>query len=139
MAKQIYVNLIINDLEKSTSFYESLGFIKQPEFSNKDASGMKWSEEIFVMLLTKEFAKNFSDGKEMVDAKKCVTGMYCLSLNSKEEVDAIGKKAEEAGGRVYRNKFNDQFDFMYGLEIEDPDGHIWEPMYMDMTKFTPAQ
>lgn len=134
--KQIYINLIVKDLAKATKFYQDLGFVLNPMFSNEQASGLSWSEEIVVMLLSTEFAKNFTDGKEIADPKKSVTAMYCISFDSAEAVDDFAKKAEEAGGRVYKNAFNEQHDFMYTFEVEDLDGYIWEPAYMDMSKFT---
>ena len=133
--KQIYINLIVEDLEKAIKFYEAIGFVKNPMFSNEQASGLAWSEEIVIMLLTTEFAENFTDNKEIADPRKTVSAMYCISFNSKEEVDEFVKKAEIAGGRVYKNAFNDQHDFMYSFEVEDLDGYIWEPVYMNMSKF----
>jgi uncharacterized protein len=135
MSKQIYINLIVKDLAKATTFYEALGFVKNPQLSDQNATGLNWSNEIIVMLLSSEFALNFTDGKEIADCKKTVSAMYCISMDSKEEVEKIAKKATEAGGRVYTNEFNKQFDFMYGVEIEDLDGYIWEPLYMDTSKF----
>ncbi len=133
--KQIYINLIVKDLEKSTKFYESLGFIKNPQFSNYDASGLSWSENIMVMLLTEDFARNFTDGKHIADSKKTVAAIFAISFESKAAVDDFATKARAAGAKVYRNKYNDQYDFMYGVEVEDLDGYIWEPTYMDMSKF----
>ncbi len=133
--KQIYINLIVKDLQKATKFYEDIGFIKNPMFSNDLASGLAWSDEIIVMLLSTEFAKNFTDGKEIADPKQTASAMYALSFNNKQEVDEFIKKAEVAGGRVYKNKYNEQYDFMYTFEFEDLDGYIWEPGYMDMSKF----
>jgi predicted lactoylglutathione lyase len=133
--KQIYINLIVSDLEKSTKFYEEIGFVKNPMFSNELACGLAWSEDIVIMLLTKDFAKKFADGKELADSKKTVGAMYALTFNSKEEVDDFVKKVEIAGGRVYTNEYNSQYDFMYTFEVEDLDGYIWEPAFMDMSKF----
>lgn len=135
--KSIYINLIVKDLAKATSFYEAIGFTKNSMFSNDKASAMAWSEEIIFMLLTEEFALNFNDDKEIADQKKSVSAFYALSLDSKEEVDKFCEKAKNAGGRVYENKFNQEIagDFMYTFEVEDPDGYILEPAFMDISKF----
>ena len=134
--KQIYINLIVKDLQRATSFYEAIGFIKNSMFSNEQASCLVWSEEIMIMLLTTEFAKNFTDNKEIANPKKSVSAMYCISFNSKEDVDFFAEKAKIAGGRVYKNAFNEQHDFMYSFEVEDLDGYIWEPVYMNMSKLS---
>jgi uncharacterized protein len=122
---------------KSTAFYEAIGCIKNDMFSGETASAMAWSEEIVFMLLTEEFTLNFNDGKELADQKKTVGAFYALSLDSKEAVDEFCAKAKSTGGRVYTNKFNQETagEFMYSFEVEDPDGYILEPVFMDLSKF----
>ena len=55
--------------------------------------------------------------------------LICISADSREAVDEITDKALAAGGREPREK--QDYGFMYGRSFEDPDGHIWEPMWMD--------
>lgn len=137
MSKQIYINLITKDLAKSTSFYTAIGFVKNDTFSDENATAVMWGENIMFMLLTEEFARKFDDGKAFVDQKKTVSAYYALSCDSKEEVDDFCAKAKAAGGRVYENKYNLEVagDFMYSFEVEDTDGYILEPIYMDTSKF----
>jgi uncharacterized protein len=138
MPKSIYINIITKDLAKSTAFYTAIGCIKNDMFSGPTASAMAWSEDILFMLLTEEFALNFNDGKTIADQKKSVGAFYALGLDSKEAVDTFCAKATDAGGRVYTNKFNEDNagDFMYTFEVEDPDGYILEPVFMDLSKFS---
>ena len=56
--------------------------------------------------------------------------LICISADSREAVDEITEKALAAGGREPREK--QDYGFMYGRSFEDLDGHIWEPMWMDM-------
>ncbi|MEI6729268.1 MAG: VOC family protein [bacterium] len=137
MSKQIYINLITKDLAKSTAFYTAIGFVKNDTFSDENATAVMWGENIMFMLLTEEFARKFDDGKAFVDQKKTVSAYYSLSFDSKEEVDDFCAKAKAAGGRVYENKYNQEVasDFMYSFEVEDTDGYILEPVYMDASKF----
>lgn len=136
--KSIYINLIVKDLAKATAFYEAIGCAKNDMFSNEMASSMMWSEDIVFMLLTEEFARNFSDGKDIADQKKSVSAFYALGLDSKAAVDEFCAKAKSAGGRVYENKFTQESagDFMYSFEVEDTEGYILEPNYMDISKFS---
>ena len=60
MPKQIYLNLPVKNLDKSTKFYADLGFTLNPDFSDKNASAMQWSDEIMFMLLTHDFYKKFT-------------------------------------------------------------------------------
>jgi uncharacterized protein len=137
MPKSIYINIVTKDLAKSTAFYKAIGCVKNEMFSGPTASAMAWSDEIIFMILTEEFALNFNDGKTIADQKKSVGAFFALGLDSKEAVDNFCAKATEFGGRVYTNKFNKEVagDFMYSFEVEDTDGYILEPNFMDVSKF----
>jgi len=134
--KQIFINLPVSDLHKSTEFYEKLGFVKNPMFSN-DTTGnsLAWSEEIILMLLTKEYFQTFIDGKNIPDAKKSAQVGLCINLDSKEAVDKFANTAEMNGGRKYQIVTSGSEEFMYGFEVEDLDGNWWEPIFMDISKF----
>ncbi|WJH41411.1 VOC family protein [Aliirhizobium terrae] len=128
--RMIFVNLPVTDLEASTAFYTALGFNKNPDFSDDTASCMVVSEQIYVMLLTHEKFKSFING-EIADAKKTTEVLTCLSATSRDEVDGFKQKALAAGGADW--KPNMEMGLMYGCSFQDPDGHVWEVMYMDMS------
>ena len=130
MAKMIFVNLPVTDLPRSMAFYEAVGFTNNPQFTNDQAAAMAWSDEIVVMLLTHEFWKSFTD-KAIPDARSVAQVLLCLGQDSREAVDAIVDKAVRAGGRSEPTP-NQDLGFMYGRSFEDPDGHIWENVYMNM-------
>lgn len=130
MAKQIYVNIPVKDLAKATAFYEALGFTKSPDFSDENASGMQWSDEIFVMLLTHDFYKKFIKGKEIADTSRTSGVLLALSLDSKEAVQEFADKAKQNGGDYYRVDMGMPEDIMFGYEVQDPDGNMWEPVWM---------
>ena len=50
MSKIIFVNLPGADLTLAVSFYDALGFTKNPAFSDDTAACMVWSEAIHAML-----------------------------------------------------------------------------------------
>ncbi len=129
MTKMIFVNLPVADLAKSTAFYEAVGFTNNPQFSNEMAACMVWSDTIHVMLLTHDFWKTFTS-KAIPDAKTSAQVLLCISRDSKAEVDSIVAAAEKAGGATDPTPTQDM-GFMYGRSFEDPDGHIWETMWMD--------
>ena len=60
MAKQIFINLAVNDLQKSMDFYTALGFSNNPQFSDDAGKCMVWSENINVMLLTYDKWRQFT-------------------------------------------------------------------------------
>ena len=141
MAKMIFVNLPVTDLKRSMAFYEAVGFTNNPAFTNEQAAAMAWSDEIVVMLLTHEFWKTFTD-KAIPDARSVAQVLLCLSQDSREAVDGIVGKAVKAGGRSEPTP-NQDLGFMYGRSFEDPDGHVWENVFMDMAAVpegeTPAE
>jgi predicted lactoylglutathione lyase len=106
MARKIFVNLPIKDMERSKAFFSALGFFFQT-FTKKPVSDRK-STEVLI----------------------------CLSCDSREEVDALVRKAVAAGART-PNAPQDH-GFMYGHGFEDIDGHGWELMWMDMAAAPPA-
>jgi predicted lactoylglutathione lyase len=57
--------------------------------------------------------------------------------DSRDEVDGLVGKAAKAGGAPDPTPTQD-FGFMYGRSFEDPDGHIWEVVWMDVAAATQA-
>ena len=131
MSKMIFVNLPVADVAKSTAFYEALGLTKDARFSNEMASAMSWSDAITVMILSRDFYQTFIPHKSIADSTKTNEVLLCLSFDSRDAVDAITEKAAAAGGKADVRPAQDM-GFMYGRSFEDPDGHIYEPMFMDM-------
>ncbi|AMA49354.1 MULTISPECIES: VOC family protein [Flavobacterium] len=132
MAKQVFINLAVADLQKSMDFYTALGFSNNPQFSDDTAKCMVWSENIFVMLLNHEKFSTFTT-KQIADTKSKIAGLFSLSLESIDEVNNLMTNGLKAGG-IEPNEMRD-YGFMQQRTIEDFDGHTWEVFFMDMTKF----
>ncbi|MGB4398985.1 MAG: glyoxalase/bleomycin resistance/extradiol dioxygenase family protein [Daejeonella sp.] len=97
MAKQIFINLAVKDLKRSTDFYTALGFVNNPQFSHESGKCMVWEENIFVMILTHEKFKSFAT-KPVADTKSSLAALYSLSVDSVDEVNSILTKGLHAGG-----------------------------------------
>ena len=136
MPKQIFINLAVYDLQKSTDFYSALGFTNNPQFSDETAKCMVWSEHIFLMLLTHKKMEGFIT-KPIADTKSAVAGLFSLSLDSVDEVNTMMENGLKAGG-IEPIEMRD-YGFMQQRTIEDFDGHTWEIFYMDMSKFPSAE
>jgi hypothetical protein len=63
----------------------------------------------------------------IIDARSSVKALLCLSRDSRAEVEA----ARAAGGKPDPCPKQDH-GFMYGRSFEDLDGHVFEPMWMDV-------
>ena len=134
MPKMIFVNLPVTDIERSTTFYESVGAVKNDQFCDDSTSCMVFSDTIFAMIMTHDKFRQFTP-KAVADARTTSEVLICLSADSREDVDAIVEKAGSAGGTLDPGPKQD-FGFMYGRSFEDPDGHIWEIMWMDVAAAT---
>jgi uncharacterized protein len=128
--KLIFVNLPVADVARSTAFYEAVGAVRNPQFSNESAACMVFSETIHAMLLAHDFYRTFTS-KEIADTKRTSAALICLSADSRAEVDEVVGRAGAAGGTVDPGSVQDH-GFMYGRSFEDPDGHVWEVMWMDV-------
>ncbi len=128
MDTQIFVNLTVKDLEKSKTFYEQLGFAINPQFTDETASCVVISDTIYLMLLTHDKAKQFTS-KEIADAHKTTEVLNALSVESKEGVNELVDKALKNGGSEAGE--TQDHGFMYQRSFNDPDGHIWEVVWMD--------
>jgi len=132
MPKQIFVNLPVKDLKKSMDFFSRLGFSFNLQFTDEKAACLIINDgSIYAMLLTEPMFRNFTK-KEIADATKITEVIIALDIESREKVDEMVKKAVEAGGSIYADP--QDHGWMYQHGFEDPDGHQWELLYMDMDK-----
>lgn len=131
MTKKIFVNLPVKDLSSAVEFFTKLGFTFNPQFTNKNATCMIISKDIFVMLLVEEFFKTFTK-KEICNTSKNIEAIIALSAESRENVDEMINKAIEAGGTEPRKP--QDHGWMYDRAFEDIDGHLWEIVYMNESK-----
>jgi uncharacterized protein len=134
MPKMIFVSLPVTDLKRATAFYEAVGALKNPQFSDDTASCMVFSEAIYAMLMTYDKFRQFTP-KPIADAKTSNQVLLCLSADSRNDVDDIVGRAEVAGGTADPSP-KEEFSFMYGRSFEDPDGHMWGVTWMDVAAAT---
>jgi predicted lactoylglutathione lyase len=132
MAKQIFINLAVKDLQKSMDLYTAMGFTNNPQFSDDTAKCMVWSENIFVMIMTHQKFESFAT-KPIADTKSTLAGLFSLSMNSVDEMNKTMDAGIKAGGT--EPAAMKDYGFMQQRTLEDFDGHTWEIFYMDITKF----
>lgn len=136
MNRQIFINLAVKDLQQSMDFYIAIGFTNNPQFSDDTAKCMVWSDTIFVMLLSHEKFSSFT-AKPIADTKSHIAGLFSLSVNSVDEMNAIMQAGLAAGG-TEPTEMRD-YGFMQQRTMEDFDGHTWEIFFMDMSKIPTQQ
>jgi uncharacterized protein len=129
MSRMIFVNLPVSDLNRSRAFLEALGAVNDPRFTDETAAAMSFSDSIHVMILTHEKFSQFTP-RPIADAKVGSEVLLCLSAESRESVDSTVERAVTEGGTADPAPKQD-YGVMYGRSVADPDGHIWEIMWMD--------
>jgi predicted lactoylglutathione lyase len=129
MSRMMFVNLPVADLARSRAFLEALGAVNEPKFTDETAACMKLSDSIFVMILTHAKFTLFTP-RPIADATAGSEVILCLSAESRESVDSTVQRAVAAGGSADPAAKQD-YGVMYGRSVADPDGHIWEIMWMD--------
>ncbi len=135
--KMIFVNLPVQDVQRSMAFYEGIGAKRDERFCSPESGCVAISETIIVMLLTHKHFSQFTK-KQIGDARTTAQVLLSLSAESRAAVDSIVQKAAALGGKVDTGGVHDE-GFMYGRDFEDPDGHGWGVFWMDMAAFDAAQ
>lgn len=128
MSTQIFVNFPVKDLGASVDFFTELGYAFDPRMTDDKATCMIVADDIFVMLLVRDFFQTFTT-KEVADAATHTEAILCLSAESRQGVDELVDKAMEAGARLAKEPM-DQGP-MYCRSFHDLDGHLWEILHMD--------
>jgi predicted lactoylglutathione lyase len=136
MTRSIFVNLPVADLPRSRAFYEALGFTNNPQFTDDTAACMVWSENICVMLLTHAKWRGFTS--RPLPAAGSSEVMLAITCDSKQAVDLMNDAATKWGGTADVNPVQD-LGFMYNRNLADPDGHVWEALWMDPAAIPSAQ
>jgi uncharacterized protein len=126
--RMLFVNLPVVDVERSKAFFAALGFSYNPMFTDETAACMLVGEQAFVMLLSRERFAEFAT-LPIADPTTHTLALYCFSVSSRDEVDAVSAAALAAGGREADGA--QDLGFMYSRSFFDLDGHGWQVMWMD--------
>lgn len=130
--KQIFINLPVKDLEASMKFYRGLGFVEYPLFTFENQKSMLWGDQIYLMLQSFEMFKS-GNKKNLSDSRKNTIATFTLPVESVERVNELIENGLKAGGTESITMIDE--GFMQVRNIEDPDGHHWGILYLDLDKF----
>jgi predicted lactoylglutathione lyase len=130
--KEIFINLPVEDVDKSMEFYTRLGFTSYPLFTGADQKCVRWGEQIYLMLQTKEFFMS-GNTKPLTNTRYRLAATFTLPVESLVRVNEIIEIGLEAGGSEPMPLRDEGFMHVRGLE--DPDGHTWSIIYLDINKF----
>lgn len=127
MSLQVFVNLPSSDLERSKAFYTALGATINENFTDENAACIVFSDEIYFMVLTRQYLQTFTT-KEVIDPATHAQTSIAFTRDSREDVDSTVAAGLAAGGSEPREA--QDYGFMYSRDLEDPDGNILGFLYM---------
>lgn len=127
MSRLIFINVSVKELDVSKAFFRALGFAFDETSTDESCACMIVSEKAYVMLLTEPRFADFTT-KPIADAREATEAILCVSAESRDDVDAFADAALAAGGIVASEAMD--HGSMYGRSFHDPDGHLWEIMWM---------
>src|SRR3954452_4919311 len=124
----LFVTIPVADVERSKAFFAKLGFSFNPSFADESSACMLVGEHALVMLRARE---NFAELSKLpiADPATHALALYCFSVSSRDEVDAVSAAALAAGGSEADGA--EDYGFMYSRSFFDLDGHGWQVMWMD--------
>ncbi|MFE6734850.1 VOC family protein [Microbacterium sp. NPDC057650] len=125
---KVFVNLPTTDLERAKAFYTALGCTISPEFTDDNAACVVWSDDIYFMLVTRDYFSTFTE-KPIADPNAVLQVSTAFSQDSREDVDAIIAKGLAAGG--VEPKPAQDYGFMYSRDLDDPDGNSLGFLFME--------
>jgi predicted lactoylglutathione lyase len=134
MITDLWINLPVKNIIQSKAFFTQLGFTFNLQQGNSDNSAclLIGKKNAVVMLFDEPTFKGFINNNIALAAGGNEV-LLSVGVESKDEVDALAKKAVEAGGSSNHSPTEMQ-GWMYGCVFTDLDGHKWNVLYMDMSK-----
>ena len=131
MPRKLYVTLPVKNLERSVDFFAALGFSFNPAFTDENAASIIINDNTGVMLGSESLFATLTK-KPIIDARIGTEALLAISVESREEVDALVAKAVAAGGSAPGEA--QDHGFMYDHGFEDLDHHQWGVFWMDDTQ-----
>lgn len=125
--KKIWANYGVQNLDRTTKFYQQLGF-KSNGASDQLTSFFFGEEDFIIHFFLKDILEPNTKGP-VIDAKAGNEIIFTLSADNREEVDAWAKEVEQAGGTIVSKPeaFGEGY---YGFVFTDPDGHKFNVFQM---------
>jgi uncharacterized protein len=134
MIQECWLNLPVEDVQKSKSFFQSLGFSFQEDQSQGPHSAVMLvgTKPVVVMLFQREIFKNFIGG-EISNLQMGNEMLISIDAPNRETVVAQAQKAQALGGILFGEP-SEIDGWMFGCGFTDLDGHKWNVLYMDQEK-----
>ena len=133
MTTKIWLNLPVKNIEKSKQFFSKIGFSFNEEYSNENSACMLVGDQNFVVMLFEESLFGNFVQNTIADTQTHSEMLISIDAESRNEVEELAQKVEEAGGVLFAKPAENQ-GWMYGFGFSDLDGHRWNVLFMDYSK-----
>ena len=135
MTKQIWLNLPVKEVAVSKAFFSKIGFSFNEEHDTPSSTCMVVGEGKFVVMLFEESLFASFSQNSLTDTKLSSEVLISIDAESKEEVDELAQKVQDAGGTIFAPPAESQ-GWMYSFGFADTDGHRWNVLFMDFAKLS---
>jgi uncharacterized protein len=125
--KQIWGNLAVADLERTTNFYTALGFTSNNSMNSNELTSFSFGKNNFIInFFLKDILKT-NTKTEFADLKNGSEIIFSLSAGSRNEVDQWADTVTKAGGTASAEPY--EIGEGYTFVFSDPDGHRFNVLY----------
>lgn len=125
--KKIWANLGVENLDRTTKFYNDLGFTPNGHNTNEELRSFIFGDDNFIIHFFIKERFKWAVNDEMADLKLGNEIIFSLSAESKEEVDQWLVAVKKAGGVIFAEPQNYGQGYFFGFA--DPDGHKFNVLY----------
>ncbi len=128
MSRLLFVNLPVEDLNRSMAFFTSLGFRFDPDMTDDTRACLMINDTACVFLMRRDLFATFHDrGTASPDAP--LQALVAVVVETRREVDFICRSAFDAGAT--RSLAPSDQGFVYTWSFTDLDGHVWELLSLE--------
>src|SRR5215217_1704939 len=137
MTKEIWINLPVENVDKSKEFFTKIGFAPNEKYTAPGMACFSVGEKnMNVLFIAEESFEGFTKS-EISDTKAGAEVLISFDAESRDEVDEMARRIFEAGGTIFSEPAEMQ-GWMYGFAFADLDGHRWNQLFMDFSKMPQA-
>lgn len=133
MTKEIWLNFPVKNVQKTSEFFQKIGWTLNEKQSNETMTCFTVGEKkMTVLFFAEETFKDFTKHK-IADTDNGSEVLVSFDAESRDEVDETARKVFDAGGKIFGEPAEIQ-GWMYGFAFADLDGHRWNQIFMDFSK-----
>lgn len=134
MAKELWINLPVKNVGKSTEFLTQIGFALNTEHGDSEEMAcLQVGDKKFNVLLFEENKFQSFTKNDLPDSKKSTQMLISFDAENRDEVDDTARRVFEAGGTIFSEPMEIE-GWMYGFGFADLDGHRWNMLYTDASQ-----